>query len=115
MHSLHTLNEYDTTVVGVTLRVPLYSGGRTSALVEESLLEKHSAEATLSSQKLALKEEVDALKADGTIHGGMLPKVDACLEAVKGGVKKAHIIDGRIEHSMLLEIFTSEGVGTVIK
>jgi len=61
------------------------------------------------------KEEVDALKADGTIHGGMLPKVDACLEAVNGGVKKAHIIDGRIEHSMLLEIFTSEGVGTVIK
>ena len=59
--------------------------------------------------------EIDAYKADGTIHGGMIPKVDACLEAVHGGVEKAHIIDGRVEHSILLEIFTSEGVGTVIK
>lgn len=61
------------------------------------------------------EEQVEALKADGTIAGGMVPKVDACLEAINGGVKKAHIIDGRIEHSMLLELFTSEGVGTVIK
>jgi len=60
------------------------------------------------------REEVEALKADGTIHGGMVPKVDACLEAVDGGVAKAHIIDGRLEHSMLLELFTSEGVGTQI-
>jgi len=58
--------------------------------------------------------EVEALKADGTIHGGMVPKVDACLEAINGGVQKAHIIDGRIEHSMLLELFTSEGIGTEI-
>ncbi len=61
------------------------------------------------------KKEVEALKDDGTIHGGMLPKVDACLEAIEGGVNKAHIIDGRIEHSLLLELFTSKGVGTVIK
>ena len=60
------------------------------------------------------KAEVEALKADGTIHGGMVPKVDACLEAIEGGVAKAHIIDGRLEHSMLLELFTSEGVGTQI-
>jgi len=60
------------------------------------------------------KVEVEALKADGTIHGGMVPKVDACLEAIDGGVEKAHIIDGRLEHSMLLELFTSEGVGTQI-
>jgi len=60
------------------------------------------------------KEEVQRLKADGTIHGGMVPKVDACLEAIDGGVAKAHIIDGRLEHSMLLELFTSEGVGTEI-
>ena len=58
--------------------------------------------------------EVEALKEDGTIHGGMVPKVDACLEAIEGGVAKAHIIDGRLEHSMLLELFTSEGVGTEI-
>ncbi len=61
------------------------------------------------------EDEVKALKADGTIHGGMIPKVDACLEAIAGGVEKAHIIDGRIEHSILLELFTSEGIGTVIK
>ena len=60
------------------------------------------------------KAEVEALKEDGTIHGGMVPKVDACLEAIEGGVQKAHIIDGRLEHSMLLELFTSAGVGTQI-
>ena len=60
------------------------------------------------------KAEVEKLKKDGVIHGGMVPKVDACLEAIDGGVKKAHIIDGRLEHSMLLELFTSEGVGTQI-
>lgn len=59
--------------------------------------------------------EIDKLKEDGTINGGMIPKVDACLEAINGGVEKAHIIDGRVEHALLLEIFTSEGVGTVIK
>ncbi len=60
-------------------------------------------------------QETEALKADGTIHGGMVPKVDACIEAVRGGVKKAHIIDGRLEHSLLLEILTSRGVGTCIE
>ena len=60
-------------------------------------------------------QEIQDLKDDGTIHGGMIPKVDACLEAINGGVAKSHIIDGRVEHALLLEIFTSEGVGTVIK
>ncbi|MEA3491845.1 MAG: acetylglutamate kinase [Campylobacterota bacterium] len=60
-------------------------------------------------------ERSEALKKDGTIHGGMVPKVDACIEAVRGGVKKAHIIDGRVEHSLLLEILTSSGVGTCIE
>jgi len=60
------------------------------------------------------QDEVEELKADGTINGGMVPKVDACLEALEGGVQKAHIIDGRIEHSMLLELFTSDGIGTEI-
>ena len=58
--------------------------------------------------------EIETLKAEGIISGGMVPKVDACLEAVDGGVEKAHIIDGRIEHAILLEMFTSEGVGTQI-
>jgi len=60
-------------------------------------------------------EKTEALKVDGTINGGMVPKVDACIEALRGGVKKAHIIDGRVEHSMLLEILTSSGIGTCIE
>ncbi|WP_108447360.1 acetylglutamate kinase [Halomonas denitrificans] len=58
--------------------------------------------------------QVDALIADGTIHGGMLPKIRCALEAVKGGAKSAHIIDGRVPHATLLEIFTNAGVGTLI-
>jgi len=60
-------------------------------------------------------EQTRKLKEEGVISGGMIPKVDACIEALRGGVKKAHIIDGRIEHSLLLEIFTSTGIGTCIE
>ncbi|MEJ2652689.1 MAG: acetylglutamate kinase [Gammaproteobacteria bacterium] len=59
--------------------------------------------------------EVDALIADGTIYGGMLPKIRCALDAVQSGVKTAHIIDGRVEHAVLLELFTDEGVGTLIR
>jgi acetylglutamate kinase len=52
---------------------------------------------------------------DGTITGGMLPKVQACLKAIEGGVSKTHIIDGRVPHCLLLEIFTKEGIGTEIQ
>jgi len=58
--------------------------------------------------------QVDGLIADGTIYGGMLPKIQCALDAVKGGVSSAHIIDGRVNHSTMLEIFTDEGVGTLI-
>jgi acetylglutamate kinase len=58
--------------------------------------------------------DIRQMIADGIIAGGMLPKVDACLRALEAGVKRAHIIDGRFSHSLLLEIFTSEGVGTLI-
>jgi len=60
-------------------------------------------------------EETNLLKTNGTINGGMVPKVDACIEALRGGVKKAHIIDGRVEHSILLEILTSSGIGTCLQ
>ena len=59
--------------------------------------------------------DVKSLKEDGTIHGGMLPKVDCALDAVNSGVKTAHIIDGRVEHAVLLELLTDEGVGTLIQ
>ncbi len=60
------------------------------------------------------RDAIDRLIADGVIHGGMLPKVQACLRAVDAGVCKAHIVDGRLAHALLLEIFTQEGVGTEI-
>jgi acetylglutamate kinase len=60
-------------------------------------------------------QQVDALIADGTISGGMLPKIGCALDAVKGGVKSAHIIDGRVQHAVLLELFTDAGVGTLIR
>lgn len=59
--------------------------------------------------------EVDGLIADGTIHGGMLPKIRCALSAVKSGVRAAHIIDGRVENAVLVELFTDEGVGTLIR
>ncbi|MFT6236935.1 MAG: acetylglutamate kinase [Cellvibrionaceae bacterium] len=59
-------------------------------------------------------KQVDDLIEDGTIYGGMLPKIGCALDAVKAGVSSAHIIDGRVAHAVLLEIFTDEGVGTLI-
>jgi len=58
--------------------------------------------------------QVDALIADGTVHGGMLPKIGCALDAVKSGVASAHIVDGRVAHAVLLEIFTDQGMGTKI-
>ena len=58
--------------------------------------------------------DVDKLKADGTIAGGMLPKIESCCAAIREGVRKVHLVDGRMAHSLLLEIFTREGVGTEI-
>ncbi|MEA3411032.1 MAG: acetylglutamate kinase [Pseudomonadota bacterium] len=59
--------------------------------------------------------DVDGLIGNGTIHGGMLPKVDCALDAVRSGVRTAHIIDGRVEHAVLLELFSDAGVGTLIR
>ncbi len=59
--------------------------------------------------------DVERLIAEGAIYGGMLPKVRCALEAIEGGVGSAHIIDGRVEHAVLLEIFTDQGVGTLIR
>ncbi len=58
--------------------------------------------------------KVAELEADGTIYGGMLPKIHCALDAVMAGVKSSHIIDGRVQHAVLLELFTDEGVGTLI-
>lgn len=60
-------------------------------------------------------QQVDALFADGTIHGGMLPKISSALDAARSGVNTVHIIDGRVPHALLLEIMTDDGVGTMIR
>jgi acetylglutamate kinase len=89
--------------------------------------------AALRAEKLILLTDVEGVKdgsgrlvpalaaeqarkhiAEGTIAGGMIPKVECCIEALEGGVASAHIIDGRIEHALLLEIFTDGGVGTLL-
>jgi acetylglutamate kinase len=59
-------------------------------------------------------DEAQELIQDGTIKGGMIPKINCCLDAMNGGVKKTHIIDGRKEHAILLEIFSKGGIGTEI-
>jgi len=74
-------------------------------------MDKDDAETRISS---ATAGRINELIDEGVIGTGMLPKVDACLHAVRGGVKKAHIIDGRTAHALLLEIYTEEGIGTEI-
>jgi acetylglutamate kinase len=60
-------------------------------------------------------KQIDEMVADGTLSGGMLPKISSALDAARSGVKSVHIIDGRVEHALLLEVLTDEGVGTMIK
>jgi acetylglutamate kinase len=60
-------------------------------------------------------KRIDELAAEGTLSGGMLPKIASALDAARGGVKSVHIIDGRVEHALLLEILTDEGIGTLIR
>ncbi len=59
-------------------------------------------------------DEVPKLIEDGIITGGMIPKIETCVEAINNGVKSAHILDGRVKHTLLIEIFTKEGIGTMI-
>ena len=64
--------------------------------------------------KCISRNDLDSLKKDGIITKGMIPKIDCCAIALDGGVKKAHIIDGRLPHAILIELFTDEGIGTMI-
>ena len=75
------------------------------------LTDRHDPQSCLSSVD---EKQIKKMIAGSIINEGMLPKVDACVTALDGGVKKAHIIDGRIEHSLLLEIYTDKGIGTQI-
>ena len=64
-------------------------------------------------RRMSAQEAIDMI-ADGTINGGMIPKVECCLDALRNGVRTVHVLDGRLPHSMLLEIFTADGIGTMV-
>lgn len=101
------------------INADLVAGKIAAVLGAEKLLLLTNVEGLLDKEGRVLTglttAEVDSLIADGTIHGGMLPKIRCALDAVAGGVRRAHIIDGRVNHAVLLEIFTDEGVGTLIQ
>ncbi|RLF61170.1 MAG: acetylglutamate kinase, partial [Thermoplasmata archaeon] len=61
------------------------------------------------------KEEVNKLIEEGVVRDSMIPKLKSCVRALDGGVERAHIIDGRVKHSILLELFTDEGIGTMVR
>jgi len=94
------------------------AGDIAAALKAEKLLFLTDVSGILDRDKKLLPtlnhEDIRALQQDGVIDGGMLPKVDACLHALTCGVAKTHIIDGRVPHAVLLELFTARGVGTEI-
>jgi acetylglutamate kinase len=101
------------------INADLVAGKLASVLGAEKLLLLTNTAGILDKQGEVLTglntADIDRLIADGTIQGGMLPKVNCALDAIKSGVKTSHIIDGRVEHAVLLELLTDEGVGTLIK
>lgn len=94
------------------------AGRLAEALQADKLIMMTDQEGILGSDQVLVatlrRVDIQKLLQTGTIRDGMIPKVNACLEAVTHGVKKAHIVDGRVSHSILLEIFTREGIGTEI-
>jgi acetylglutamate kinase len=100
------------------INADLVAGKLAQVLQAEKLMLLTNVEGLLDKQGRVLTglstAEVDGLIADGTISGGMLPKIGCALDAVKSGVASAHIIDGRVPHAVLLETFTNEGIGTLI-
>ncbi len=101
------------------INADLVAGKMASVLAAEKLLLLTNTAGILDKQQNILtgldSKKISQLIADGTIAGGMLPKVSCALDAVHSGVKTSHIIDGRVEHAVLLELLTDEGVGTLIK
>ncbi len=100
------------------INADLVAGKLAATLQAEKLIMLTNTEGVLDGEGRLLTgldtEEVEALVKNGTIHDGMLPKTRSALEALSAGVKAVHIIDGRLEHCVMLEIFTSDGVGTLI-
>ncbi|MDI1301434.1 MAG: acetylglutamate kinase [bacterium] len=100
------------------INADLVAGKVAEALKAEKLILLTNIPGVMDKNKKVLTglstQDIDELIQDGTIYGGMLPKISCALDAVKGGVVSAHIIDGRVPHATLLEVFTDEGMGTLI-
>lgn len=100
------------------INADLVAGKVAEALQAEKLILLTDVEGIQGKDKVLIptlsSTEADTLIQDGTISEGMIPKVECCLAALRGGVKKTHIIDGRLRHATLLEIFTKEGIGTEV-
>lgn len=100
------------------INADIVAGAVAAALQAEKLVLLTDVEGVLDSEKKLINTmsnaEALAMINDRVIHGGMFPKVKCCLKALRGGVKKSHIIDGRLKHAILLEMFTDRGIGTEI-
>jgi acetylglutamate kinase len=100
------------------INADLVAGSIAAALGAEKLILLTDVEGVMDSEGRLLSTietgRVPSLEAEGVISGGMLPKLACCVEAIKGGTRKAHILDGRKPHAVLLEIFTDHGIGTEI-
>jgi acetylglutamate kinase len=100
------------------INADLVAGKIAAVLAAEKLILLTNVEGIQDAQGRMLKKlnasQVASMIADGTIQGGMLPKVQCALDCVQSGVRSAHIIDGRTEHAVLLELFTDQGIGTLI-
>lgn len=109
----------DSNGTSYNINADLVAGKLAATLNAEKLILLTNIQGLLDKQDKLLTgltaSRVDGLIKDGTIYGGMLPKIDSALTAVQGGVKSSHIIDGRIQHAVLLEILTDEGIGTLIR
>ena len=107
----------DTSGVTYNINADIAAGKIAEALKAEKLILLTDIEGVMINSSLVSSMSSDDVLSNignGQIKGGMIPKVNCCVEAVKNGVKKAHIIDGRVEHAVLLEIFTDAGIGTQI-
>ncbi|MEQ8216237.1 MAG: acetylglutamate kinase, partial [Smithellaceae bacterium] len=100
------------------INADIVAGELAAALQAEKLLLLTDVQGILDKDKKLINtmgdEEARKLIEQGVIEGGMFPKVKCCLKALRGGVRKAHVVDGRLKHAILLEVFTDKGIGTEI-
>lgn len=101
------------------INADVVAGKLSEVLMAEKLILMTNTKGVLDNQNNLITgikpNDIETLIKDGTLSGGMLPKIESAMDAAKGGVNSVHIIDGRVEHALLLEILTNQGVGTLIK